>query len=60
MSDSNISINENKGSILIAVRVNRKLKCKAETIAIKLGYIKPSGEANVSEYVRNLIINDIR
>lgn len=52
--------NVNKGSLLIALRVNKVLKEKAATKAIKLGYMKPGGEANISEYVRSLIINDNR
>ncbi len=47
-------------SVLIAVRVPEVVKKKAEAKAKELGYIKPSGEANISEYIRNLIINDRR
>ena len=47
-------------SVLIAVRLPEVLKKKAEAKAEALGYIKPSGEANLSEYIRNLIINDRR
>ena len=47
-------------SVLIAVRVPEAVKEKAESKAKKLGYIKPGGEANLSEYIRNLIINDRR
>jgi hypothetical protein len=47
-------------SVLIAVRVPKVVKEKAESKAKELGYIKPSGEANLSEYIRNLIINDRR
>ncbi len=41
---------------------NRRLNHgnKKNTEAKELGYIKPSGEANISEYIRNLIINDRR
>ena len=45
-------------SALITIRVPDAVKRKAVTRAKELGYIKPSGEANVSEYVRNLIIYD--
>jgi len=47
-------------SVLITARVPEAVKKKAESKAKKLGYIKPSGEANLSEYIRNLIINDRR
>jgi hypothetical protein len=47
-------------SVLIAIRVPEVVKKKAEAKAKKLGYIKPSGEPNISEYIRNLIINDRR
>jgi len=47
-------------SVLIAVRVPEVVKKKAESKAKELGYIKPSGEANLSEYIRNLIIFDRR
>jgi hypothetical protein len=47
-------------SVLIGVRVPEAVKKKAEAKAKELGYIKPSGEANLSEYIRNLIINDRR
>jgi hypothetical protein len=47
-------------SVLIAVRLPEVLKKKAESKAKELGHIKPSGEANLSEYIRNLIINDRR
>jgi len=47
-------------SVLIAVRVPEAVKKKAESKSKKLGYIKPNGEANISEYMRNLIINDNR
>ena len=47
-------------SVLIVVRVPEAVKKKAKAKAKKLGYIKPSGEANISEYIRNLIINDRR
>ncbi len=47
-------------SVLIAIRVPEVVKKKAEAKAKELGYIKPSGEANISEYIRNLIINDRR
>lgn len=47
-------------SVLITVRVPEVLKKKAEKKAKELGYIKPNGEANISEYIRNLIINDRR
>lgn len=47
-------------SVLIAIRVPEAVKEKAEAKAKALGYIKPSGEANISEYIRNLIINDRR
>lgn len=47
-------------SVLIAVRVSEAVKKKAEEKAKELGYIKPSGEANISEYIRNLIIYDRR
>ena len=32
-------------------------KCEARAKA--LGYIKPTGEANVSEYIRSLVMRDI-
>ncbi len=47
-------------SVVIAIRVPEVIKKKAEAKAKELGYIKPSGEANISEYIRNLIINDRR
>lgn len=47
-------------SVLIAVRVPEAVKKKAESKAKRLGYTKPNGEANISEYIRNLIINDRR
>ena len=47
-------------SVLIAVRLPEALKKKAVSKAKELGYIKPSGEANLSQYIRNLIINDRR
>ncbi len=49
-----------KGSKLIGVRVPSKVYEKARSTARRLGYIKPGGEENISEYVRNLIINDNR
>ena len=47
-------------SVLIAIRVPEAVKKKAEAKAKELGHIKPSGEANLSEYIRNSIINDRR
>jgi len=47
-------------SVLIAIRVPEVVKKKAEAKAKELGYIKPNGEVNISEYIRNLIINDRR
>jgi ribosome maturation protein Sdo1 len=47
-------------SVLIAIRVPEAVKKKAKAKAKELGYIKPSEEANLSEYIRNLIINDRR
>lgn len=47
-------------SPLVAVRLSESIKVKSEEQAKKLGYIKPNGEPNISEYIRNLIINDRR
>lgn len=47
-------------SPLVAIRLPEKIKAKAEQQATKLGHIKPNGEPNLSEYIRNLIINDRR
>ncbi len=47
-------------SVLIAIRVPEVVKKKAEDKAKELGYIKPSGKANLSKYIRNLIFNDQR
>ena len=47
-------------STVITIRVSAEVRDKAEARAKTLGYIKPSGEANISQYVRNLILNDRR
>lgn len=47
-------------SPLVAIRLPEKIKQKAEAQAVKLGLVKPNGEPNLSEYIRNLIINDRR
>ena len=47
-------------SRLVSIRLPGKIYEKARETARRLGYIKPSGEANLSEYIRNLIINDRR
>jgi len=47
-------------SKLIAVRLPEEVAKKAEEQAKKLGYMKPTKETNISEYIRNLIINDNR
>ena len=47
-------------SRLVSVRLSNAVVEKAKTQARRLGYIKPSGEENISEYMRNLIINDNR
>ena len=43
----------------IQVRLHIDVIKKVEQRALALGYIKPSGDANISDYVRNLIIRDI-
>jgi len=43
----------------IQVRLNEDSHKKAENRARDLGYIKPSGEVNMSEYVRHLILKDL-
>ncbi len=47
-------------SRLVSVRLSNAVVEKAKKKACQLGYIQPSGEANLSEYIRNLIINDRR
>ncbi len=47
-------------SRLVSVRLPSAVFEKAKEKARRLGYIKPNGEANISEYIRNLIINDRR
>ena len=47
-------------SRLVAVRLPAAVMAQAREKAIRLGYIKPNGEPNISEYIRNLIINDRR
>lgn len=47
-------------SPLIAFRLPQPVKDKADEQAVKLGYVKPDGTSNLSEYIRNLIINDQR
>jgi len=47
-------------SWLVSVRLSNAVVEKAKKKACRLGYIKPSGEVNLSEYIRNLIINDRR
>ena len=47
-------------SQVMTIRLPEEIKRKAEEKARKLGYIKPSGNVNLSEYIRNLIINDRR
>jgi len=44
-------------SKLIALRLSEKTYKQACNRASELGYIKPNGEPNISEYIRNLIIN---
>jgi len=47
-------------SRLVGIRLPNGVYEKAKAQARRLGYIKPNGEANISEYMRNLIINDKR
>jgi hypothetical protein len=47
-------------SRLVSVRMPEKVFRRAAERARELGYIKASGEENISEYIRNLIINDRR
>ncbi len=47
-------------SKLVAVRLPAPVVKVMRAQAQKLGYVKPDGEPNVSEYIRNLIINDRR
>ena len=47
-------------SKIIAIRLPDKVIEQAKDKAKEMGYIKPNGEPNVSEYIRNLIINDKR
>ena len=44
-------------SKLIALRLSEKTYKQACNRASELGYIKPNGDPNISEYIRNLIIN---
>lgn len=45
-------------SCVVTIRLSAALKEKAEKRAVALGYIKPSGGANISEYIRNLVVKD--
>ena len=47
-------------SRLVSVRLPEKVLQQAAERAKRLGYIKPGGQENISEYIRNLIINDRR
>ena len=44
-------------SKLVALRLSEKTYKQVYDKASELGYIKPNGEPNISEYIRNLIIN---
>ena len=49
----------NKGNPTIQIRLHPDVIKKAEQRAKDLGFLKSSGEGNVSDYVRNLILLDI-
>lgn len=43
----------------VRVRLHPDVMKKVENRAKDLGFIKPSGEANVAAYARNLILRDL-
>ena len=43
---------------LVGIRMNDVVYKKAEDNAMRHGFIKSTGEPNLSEYIRFLIIND--
>jgi hypothetical protein len=45
--------------MLPPVRVHASIIEKVEKRAKYLGYISPSGDANISEYIRSLIMKDL-
>lgn len=48
-----------KGNPTIQVRLHPDVIAKASKRAIELGYITSTDQANLAEYVRNLILRDI-
>lgn len=48
-----------KGNPTVQVRLHPDVIKKCETRAAALGYIKPTGEPNVSEYIRALVMRDV-
>mgnify|MGYP000906209703 CR=1 FL=1 len=44
----------------IRIRIHPDIMPQIETRAKELGYIKPSGEANVAAYGRSLILQDLQ
>lgn len=50
---------DNTGSYVIQIRVAMQIKKKAEAQAMEKGHIKPNGDPNVSEYVKQLILDDL-
>jgi hypothetical protein len=45
--------------MLPPVRMHQTIIDKVEKRAAELGYISPSGKANISEYIRSLIMKDL-
>lgn len=48
-----------KGNPTIQIRLHPDVIAKVEKRASAMGFIKPAGEPNLSEYVRSLIMRDI-
>ncbi len=44
---------------MVHARISDQVREQAEKRAVELGFIKPSGP-NLSEYIRHLIINDLK
>jgi hypothetical protein len=47
------------GSPMLQTRVPEEVVKKAEKRAEELGFVKPSGAINLSEYIRFLILKDL-
>ena len=44
---------------MIQVRLSDKMKEKIEARAKEKGFVKPSGNSNISAYIRSLIVMDL-